>query len=388
MPNLSVIPFGPHFLNEGFDVTRAMLEQLVDDTPAQKSLMKVIKFAEMDLDWLRDPNKLALLDLAQAKGCIVVGRRVAYEPDIEAQDMKLEARKWIDGQGGNHSLLQMAQAFPQVQYWEGPNEIDINHDQPNCAQRMKNYAEFCVEFARLMKSEAKRSVAVGAWSTGTPEFDLWRYWVPVLEACRTYGAVLTRHNYGPLDEWYAFRHRQDEDTFRSLGFSGTPLIISECGTDYISKANAFNKPWRKLWGYADNAIDRYWGEYLKLLVAGLLKDAYVLGATVFTAGNGGSWNDHDVAHTDLAGAILRNYPDVPKPPDPVPAWATHQVTASVLNVRMYPWLSDVVPPTVGSLLKGAYVRVTDVAKTEAMSIGWYHVGPDRWVSGSYLKKVN
>ena len=383
---MPTLPLGLHFLNEGFDTMGAMLG---------KVQMASVKFAEMDLDWLRDPAKIALLDLAKAKGCLVVGRRVSHNPNIDRPDgdMTLEAQDWINGNNGwgGSSLLKMALAFPQVDVWEGPNEIDIKPDQPG---RMKKYAMFCYEYARLMSVSARRRVAVGGWAVGTPDISLWQYWGPVLAAVKSFNGFLSRHVYGPIagDEgtWYAYRYRRDQAEFDKQGFPKVPLLITECGADRLG---TFPGPWRKVWGSSDQAIDRYWGDYLKPFTQELMKDSYVFGAHLFTCGNGGGqqWNVFDVAHTDLAGAILRNPITPPAPPPPAPpAWATHQVTAAALNVREFPWTGQATPPVVGQFTQGKYVKSYGVIKLDGMTTGWHLVGADgnMWVNGLYLKPVS
>ena len=390
------IKLGMHFLTGG----NATLGDLLN-----RVAMKTVKFTEMDLDWLQDQSKLNLLSAAKAKGCLVVGRRVDHNPNLDRPDgdMAIEAQSWIKGNNGwgGPSLLQMAIAFPQVDVWEGPNEIDINPSQPNGVERMKRYASFCYEFARVMSVSANRRVCVGSWSAGTPDISLWQYWGPALAAVVNFKGYLSRHEYGPLtgDEgtWYMLRHRRDQDEFSKAGFNDVPLLITECGAD---KLGTFPGTFRQVWGNGSDAIDRYWGEYLRPYAQELQKDPYVIGAHLFTCGTGNAsaWNNFNVNDTDLAGAILRNpisnpvpVPPVPVPvpPSPKPDWATHQVTASVLNVREYPWCGVTTPPLVGQFQQGKYAKSYAQVKLPGMSYGWHLIGPDgnMWVNGLYLRPV-
>lgn len=301
---MSKVKTGLHYMSEGEDVVMDMLGRVPMVT------LKVI----LDIDFLKNPGKMAVLNAAKERGIIIVGRR--YEEggfDENAPSMKAEALRYFNGIN-TQSFEVLAQAFPMVSVWEGPNE-------PNCdtPARMQRYAEFSNELAYLVSSRTGRRAGIGSWAVGTPSLELWQHWGPALEAVHRGWAFLTRHSYGPLDMWYALRHRLDNKEFAKLGYYDLPVLITECGTDRISGAQQFSQPWRVIWGYEDNAIDRYWGEYLKLFENELAKDSYVIGAHLFTAGNGGGqvWNAHDVAHTNLAGAILAN-PPVPVPPPPPP----------------------------------------------------------------------
>ena len=382
------IPFGPHSQNEGPDTQRDMLQRLD---------MSSVKFI-VDADCRNDPEKMELYNLAMARGCTVVGRRWHdVDPDLDAHNIVLEARRYFNGWGETQSFTQLAQIFP-FQVWEGPNEIAISDP-----VTMQKYAEFCNEFAYLIKTVTNRRAGIGGWAVGGPDLALWSSWLMALEATKAYDAVLTRHSYGPVlgDEgtWFALRHRRDQAAFSVLGYPNVPLLITECGTDTLNNASVFNKPWRLIWGWDDNAIEGYYTEWMKPFIEEISKDHYVLGAHLFTVGNGGGpWNNHDVAHTDIAGAMLRNPPvlsapapiAVTPPPsyvNPAPIGATHQVTATALNVRLFPWSQDVEPRIVKRIPQGAFVSVSEIVKGPGQTVGWFHIGPDQWVNGSYLKEV-
>jgi hypothetical protein len=377
---------GLHVMDEGQRTAIATLNQIPMDT------IKVI----VDLDSLRNDATMELLHLAQAKGVMIVGRRYNDDnPDLDSLTPRAEARKYFDGVGTS-GFKALADAFPMVKIWEGPNEPDCK-----TPERMAKYAEFCAEFVWLMYSETGERAGIGAWAVGTPEIDMWQHFKPALDAVKTYHAVLTRHSYGPIagDEgtWFGLRHRRDQAEFARLGCPNMPLLITECGTDTLWNATAFNKPWRELYGHGDDALPRYWAEWGKPFEEAIAQDNYVIGAHWFTVGNGGSpnWINYDLAHLPIAETVLANPPVIIAPPPIVvpppvvpppatewPEWATHQVTATALNVRQFPWLGNVTPPIVGQLAQGDYVRSYNVDGN------WHRIGPDgnKWVSGRYLKE--
>lgn len=349
-----------HFMDGGMDVATDMLAKVP---------MCMVKFAEMDEDWLNDPGKIDLLNKAKASGAIVLGRRSENQVNLDAPDMIVEANRYYVDRGPN-SFTNMARNFPQVDIWEGPNEVGISDD-----ARMIKYATLLVELARLIKVNTGKKAGLGAWAVGNPDFPLWRHWAPVLKACKDYQAVLTRHSYGPLDVWYSFRHRKDEEEFRKLGYTNTPVVITEAGQD-------IPKTWREIWG---DDIGAYWNDYLKALDEGMEADTYVLGCQIFTAGGGGAWGSFDYAHTALADKIVGNPPKVPVPPPS----GTHYVIANLLNVRQFPWSGEVVPPVVGSLTKNTQVTVSAIVKLPGMAYGWGLVSKNgnMWVSMQYLAPV-
>lgn len=360
------IKLSSHCMDEGQPTSKDYITKL------EAATLKVI----VDLDSLRNDTMMDLLNTAANKGLLIVGRRYDDDGiDLDAPDMKAEAQRYFNGQRAP-SFPALAAAFPMIQVWEGPNEPDVQ-----TPERMQRYAAFSNELAFLMMTEAKRRSGIGAWAVGTPDFPLWQYWQPALAAVLNFKAVLTRHSYGPLDKYFSLRHREDQAHFTAMGFPDMPLLITECGTDTLWNAQTFNKPWRELYGYGDDALARYWVEWGRPFEEALAKDAYVLGAHWFTFGNGGGahWNTYDLAHLPVADEILRN-PPTPTP-DPWPAWATHRVTAQVLNVREFPWLGSVTPDIMGTLTQGTYV------KSYGADTNWHRIGVDgnRWVSGRYLQ---
>lgn len=180
---------------------------------------------------------------------------------------------------------------PHVHVWEGPNEQVVTAPGP-----MAWYAAFLHEFARQMRQRGKRA-GLGAWSTGNPirEHNLWPHYTRALDAVREFDAVLTRHEYGPLDEFNGLRYRYDNRVFTGLGYPDLPVIISECGTDDVGGGWL---PWRAM--YAGDA-ERYWREWVLPYTLEIERDAYCLGATLFSVG---LWDRFDVDGTIIPDRVI------------------------------------------------------------------------------------
>ena len=390
--------FSLFFLDGGQDTGKYLFDRSIP--------MLGFKPAEMDLDWANDSAKVALLRQAKAAGALIIGKRYEQNANIDAPDMIAEARRYYDGIGsGTSSFTVMAQQYPEVDIWEGPNEVVIK-TADNGVQRMQKYAQLLAEIARLMQTEAHKRAGLGGWSVGNPEMDLWKYWAPVLKACKDYNAVLTRHCYGPTwnDPYTSLRYRLDEAEYQKLGYVNTPVIITECGFDPLSSSGP--QGWKEAFDYEHNGIYGYWNAYLKPYFDELGKDPYVLYGTLYTDGTGGSHdNDRfDVAHMDIpnsprdfADAILENptakistsvpVPVPPTPIPPAPTGYTHKIVGCLaLNVRQFPWTGNVTPPIVITLRGGALVHVYATVKFGSMANGWCLIASDgnQWVNAYYL----
>lgn len=267
----------------------------------------------------------------------------------------------------NEVLREKIERNPWIKAWSGPNEQVITD-----MRAMTWYGSFCYGLARLIHSVGKRPV-IGGWATGTPEFNLWPYFATALRACKDYNAILDRHEYGPLDGYLSLRYRKDNDAFAAMGYPNLPVVISECGGDNVPGSG----PWKKFYG----TMERYWNEYLLPYNIALNQDAYCLGATLFTSGGG--WVDYDVTGTDLVDRLAR-FEQMPTTP-----LVTHRVTASLLNVRQFPWVGARIPPIQRQIKSGTSVRVIGTYKPENLAVGWGCLSPDgdEWVSLKYLQAL-
>ena len=202
--------------------------------------------------------------------------------------------------------------FPGVDYWEGLNEPGVNG-------RMAWFAVFETERVRLMAQYGLRC-AIGAFSTGAPEWDQFEAFLPAIQAALEYGGILTLHEYdaptfyrsvgsglpgkAPIANRGAFalRYRWWYDDFLKPKGLVIPLVVSEAGID----GAIANRPGPKGLGWQD-FVD-FWRasgldpdgvtEYLHQLAwydSELQKDDYVIGCTIFTAGPAGNdWRSFDI----------------------------------------------------------------------------------------------
>lgn len=203
---------------------------------------------------------------------------------------------------------------PAVDYWEGPNE-------PAVRGRMAWQAAFEVERVRIMARHGLRT-AVGAFSTGVPEWDEFVAFLPAIKAAQQHGGILTLHEYDaptlsrsvgaglpgrpnhPDRGALALRYRWwYEDLLKPRGLV-IPLVISEAGID----GGIADRPGPRGQGWRDFAL--HWAEqglgrdsiqaYLQQLAwydAALQQDDYVIGCAVFTAGViDKTWESYDITH--------------------------------------------------------------------------------------------
>jgi hypothetical protein len=296
---------GPHVLNAAPD-----LDDYIKVKPA------VIKFVA---EWGKTKDV--------PEGTLVVGRK--FEGNYDAQLQKntgktpLEAaQQWLQDQ------LPTYQANPEIKYWEGHNEPVWSTN-----EEMSWYAQFEVERMRLM-ADLELKCVIGNFGTGSPNLDLWPAYYPALEAAQQHQALLGLHEYScPWMWWMTGNHQLDPNAdegdegwttlrYRKVyrqhlipnGFGNVPLVITECGIDPLVNPKPPNAgvggTWLRLgpfWATHDNEPDMadYYFRQLVWYDQELQKDAYVIGATIFTWGNFGQpWKDFDVAGTDVAKKLI------------------------------------------------------------------------------------
>lgn len=201
---------------------------------------------------------------------------------------------------------------PAVDYWEGLNE-------PGIRGRMDWYAAFEAERARLMAEHGLRA-AVGAFSTGVPEWEEFAAFLPAIEAAHRYNGILTLHEYDaptmdrlvgvglpghpgqPGRGAMILRYRWWYEDFLKPRGLVIPLVISEAGIDggHGDRPGPKGRGWRD---FADYWVAQGLGQdglqaYIRQLAwydAELQKDEYVIGAAVFTAGAmGEEWKSYDI----------------------------------------------------------------------------------------------
>lgn len=385
-----MIKLGPHHQQGGHDTARWLQE-------AKPAVAKAV-------------GDLGVLQLAPAS-TLTVGR-MTDDGKLEGQGFDANAY----APGGQRAINPMEMALkyfrwleyyidrnPWVDIWEGPNEQVIH-----TAGAMAWYAAFLNEYARLVKTKGKRA-GIGGWSSGNPlrELNLWPHYVWALQAVRDHDAILTRHEYGPLDGFNSLRYRYDNAQFTLLGYPRLPIIVTECGADDAGGM----LPWKK---YYHEDINRYLNEWVLPYTRAITQDDYCLGATLFTVGGAGGWLDFEVDGTGLVErviALAKTQPPVEDPMDettrrnqirehaqrgllemtaildlvkdpvvvPAPAYLFQvKIITPVLNIRSGPasTFSDI-----GDALAG---EVKDVYEIHPVN-GWYRISPasapPMWISG-------
>ncbi len=215
--------------------------------------------------------------------------------------------------------LERYREFPGVDYWEGLNE-------PVISGRMDWFAAFEAERVRYM-AEFGLKCAVGAFSTGVPEYSEMAAFLPAIRAAKQYGGIFTLHEYDAPTLYrsvgsglpdvaavanrgaLALRYRWWYEDFLIPNDLAIPLVISEVGID----GAVGNHPGPQGLGWQD-FVD-YWRaegldpdgatEYLKQLAwydSEIQKDDYVIGATIFTVGSiGENWRSFEIL--DMLRAI-------------------------------------------------------------------------------------
>lgn len=258
-------------------------------------------------------------------GVLVIGvKQASYDAQLQRASGKTPlqaARQYVQ------DMLATYQANPFIKYWEGHNEPVWSN-----LEGMDWYAQFEIERMKLMAQYGLKCV-IGNFATGTPPLELWPAFIPALQAARQYEALLGLHEYScPWMWWMTGKHQLDpnEDQgdegwatlrYRKVyrrylipkGLGDVPLVITECGIDPLVNPKPSGAPsgtWKQLgdfWVSHDNELDKadYYFRQLVWYDKELQKDAYVVGATIFTWGNfGGAWADFDGAGTDVSKKLV------------------------------------------------------------------------------------
>jgi hypothetical protein len=277
----------------------------------RRSRPRVVKAVD-DLGWLAEVAQVS-------PNTILIGRLNSDQDESTILTMPPEeaADAYIAKQ------LERYRLNPAVDYWEGWNEFV-----PVSNERMAWYARFEARRACAMEDLGLRA-AVGGFSVGVPEYEQMLYFLPALEAAYNCNGIFTLHEYnspdmrcltdsnqagiipgapqingtlvGPLTLRYRFWY---EGLLKPRGMGSLPLVISELGIANILTIADCNDPGGDGWhGYSDYLVDQYGPTaaegYVKVLGwydDEMLKDDYVWGATIFTAGSQSNahWRTMDI----------------------------------------------------------------------------------------------
>ncbi|RIK21177.1 MAG: hypothetical protein DCC52_14260 [Chloroflexi bacterium] len=270
------------------------------------SLIKVFGDAGLDDAKIREAK-------TRSPASVFVGRM--YFPD---QGIERDEKTPVDTVFHYDPLADARNAFNQmrgiiektrglVNVWEGYNEIPIDTAHPLTErerQKARNYNAFTVEMARLMH-EAGLQYAAYSFSTGNPvHVELWDLLADGLRA----SDYLALHEYiAPNEAFSEFDfgmcNRYRQIYARVPENARKPILITECGADYLGQQGFKGKI----------SVPKYLsmlGQY----DAELMKDAYVVGASIYCYGiNAPQWKTYDIGG-DFAKALRDYIQNNPTPP--------------------------------------------------------------------------
>lgn len=236
---------------------------------------------------------------------VTIGRIDAHGPFYE-QNPEQAAHDFVAAQ------LEQYRLNPAVDYWEGYNEPDPNYE------RMVWYSRFEQERVKVMAQHGFRT-AIGGFAAGVPEFPEFELFLAAIWEAREHRGILSLHEYSAPDMLYGFGAnlpgmppdpQRGALTFRYRWYYeemlipfdlDIPLVISEAGVDGIigNRPGPPGLGWRD---FGDYWVQQGWGPtpeqaYINQLAwydAGVRRDGYVIGFTVFTAGGFGQWQTYDI----------------------------------------------------------------------------------------------
>jgi len=256
-----------------------------------------------DVGWLTDAK-------AASPETITIGRYAEPDQNIEG-DPVARARQFVT----DH--LERYHLNPGVDYWLGWNEPVIQS-----REAMDWYATFESERVLAMAEHGLKA-AIGNFSVGTPEADVFGGFLPAVRTAMEHDGILSVHEYGApsmragvgagipgadmVDGAGALtlRYRYWYNHFLQPNGLVIPLVITEAGIDggVMAEAPAEGDGWRALMDMAvpDESLSRAAASYLEQLDwydDEVRRDPYVVGFAVFNVGDpDGPWASFDM--TDL-----------------------------------------------------------------------------------------
>ena len=197
--------------------------------------------------------------------------------------------------------------------FESPNE-----PQPMANATFRhNLDDFTVRLAHLFTVERLRLVAHN-WSVGWPNLGHAPDFANSITALHNAGFFMGLHEYSAPAMWdtkgyHCLRYRRTVAELREVGVPIPKILIGETGID----GGVIQRPKT---GWRDYATE---DEYLAQLAwydAELMRDDYILAATIFTV-CGWDWHSFNVDESlamKLADYIREHQTSDPEPPDPTP----------------------------------------------------------------------
>lgn len=295
-------------------------------------------------------------ELAGKPAVTLIGRAYAHDPHTaesqRGEDPEAAARRFVDSQKQKYQLN------PTIKIWEG-------HNEPVWGSRedMEWYARFEVARLKILADMGLRGV-IACFATGNPgDIELWKWFIPAVQAAKQHKGVLGLHEYSSPWVWWMtgkFQMNPNEDAgdegwttlryrkvmhhyLKPAGCDDVQIAITEFGLDRVgpvpqgaSSGNwRTNSEWWPQWNGSRDPIDywrsggreaeRYYAEQMIWYDKEIRKDPNVLGATIFTLGfTSEAWRDYDIDGTGVARHIVdyirreANVADKTATPTPAP----------------------------------------------------------------------
>lgn len=318
---------------------------------------KLVKLVE---DFGAAPEYLAI-----NPNLIIIGRSKSH---LDNREVTAENLRHIEPRAAAQRFVELQTKTyrdnPLIKIWEGLNEPAWEDEEKPVQAAIDNYAWYAAFEAhrvQLLANMGLRAV-VGNFSVGTPhiadnDVSRWTAFLPALVAADRHHGFLGLHEYslsGQLsaefdgaEGWWCFRYRKVHRLVLAPNHIDLDIVLTEYGTDYKIR-------------------DIHYGHELAWADGELRKDAYLLGATIFTFGSDNSaWDNFNVEGSNVTQALnnhIRLLSNVADPaPTPTPPLTTTlkvgdrlSVTpGGILNVRDNPAGNDI-----GDLHPGDIVALT------------------------------
>lgn len=290
------------------------------------------------MKWLDGAVDPGIVDQARAAGAITIFRLY-----VDRQPLGPEGGRYIE------RVAEAMRRYPAMMVAEGYNE------QWQSGTELARRADFDIELMRAMDAIGRKA-AIGSFSTGQPQVEDWRHYMPALRYAADHGHYVAVHEYGGgpggmlwgvgrnqwnngapvLDDpcndsgtyylgWWCLRYRRAVAEWRRLGLTTIPrILITEGGIDDIQpRPGPQGKGWRDFKGQHPASVGDYaaqWAWYCRQLS----RDPYVIGAVDFGwATADPNWNSFDLsqepAMLDRLIQEMRAMPDVAPVPNPAPS---------------------------------------------------------------------
>ena len=231
--------------------------------------------------------------------------RKHYPADVQADRVFRPPLVATANQTVDEILNEFKNVDNKIVIYEALNEVEESPGHPLTGDRLKIYAEWGQYVAEAFHRAGKRYL-FGSFSVGQP-IDIEGDWLILAETIRTvikFGGALSVHEYnaptvlsGDASEWLTLRYRKAVERLRRLGVSPY-IIVTELGIDRVY-ADA-PRGWRR----AGITAAQY-AQQLAAYDTEIQKDAYVLGACIFTCGCNQDWVDFDINNEDAIADYIR-----------------------------------------------------------------------------------